>query len=106
LPSQEIFPGSGAWHGIELEYIFGTMRNSTGRSKDKITQNDMKLMDLMMKTWADFAKDPDKGLPWPKVGSADNDLGVIDADATIRAVNPAVVDRNCRLYEKLYEGNA
>jgi hypothetical protein len=63
-------------------------------------------MDLMMKTWADFAKDPEKGAPWPRVGSADDDVGVIGADATIRAINPAVIDRNCKLFDKLYEGRA
>jgi hypothetical protein len=55
----------------------------------------------MQETWAQFAKDPGKGLPW-KIG----ELGHFGYDGKLRADSPTKLDRYCDLYEELYEGRA
>ena len=102
FPSTDQFPGSGAYHGIEIRFIFGSLKNGSG----KLTDEEIHLSHFMQKTWADFAKDPEHALSWPKVGSSADDLGIINRDAQVRAMNSSVVNQDCQLYEPFYSGRA
>jgi carboxylesterase type B len=95
------FPGAGAYHGIELSYLFESIDNHSGT----MVKEQSRLVNLLQKTWADFARDPELGLPWPKVGSSNN-LGIFGKDAQIQASDSSLIDQNCELYEPLYRGRA
>jgi carboxylesterase type B len=97
--TQQATSNSGAYHGIELRYVFGNNLKSS-----KVTKEEVKFSEAIQKIWADFARDPENSLAklWPKRGSAVNDLGVIGPDGKIHATNPAEVDRNCDIFEGMY----
>jgi carboxylesterase type B len=62
-PNNAIVPGvSGAYHGADLPFVYGTpkRRDSSGRITD--TPAEVELTKAMMRAWASFAKDPEKGL--------------------------------------------
>jgi para-nitrobenzyl esterase len=80
-PPSKFHPGSFAFHGDELEYVFGTLDtrpDAVWRPEDRI------LSEQMMSYWTHFARTGDPngpGLPqWPKYG--DDDM-VIHLDKTI-----------------------
>jgi carboxylesterase type B len=57
---------SGAYHGSEIPLIFGTSEIQPSNPKD--TPEQIKLAKIMRHAWAEFAKDPEKGLTklgWP-----------------------------------------
>ena len=62
----ELFPGSGTYHGSELEMVFGTAEDVSGLPNTKLEE---KTIAYFMKAWAAFARDPRKGLldtiGWP-----------------------------------------
>lgn len=60
-----LYPGSGAYHGAELNMVFGTAQDVSGlpnfAAEDATSA-------YLMKVWATFARDPKKGLSklgWP-----------------------------------------
>ncbi len=80
-PPSKFHPGSFAFHGDELEYVFGTLDTRPGsvwRSEDRM------LSDQMMSYWTNFAKTSNPngpGLPlWP---SYDGDNTLIHLDKSI-----------------------
>lgn len=103
----ERFPGSGAYHGSELPLVFGTLQNK----QQNLDGDAIFLSRTMQKAWADFAKDPTKGPGWPKVGSSDTDLGAfttlfVDGKNHLMAISPKELDKNCDLFQLLYNGRA
>jgi len=64
FPNNRVLPGAGAFHGSELPFVYGTpkfrQRGPTASSSD--TPEAVELTELMMKTWAAFAKNPKDGL--------------------------------------------
>jgi hypothetical protein len=64
----------------------------------------------MQKAWADFAKNPTSGPGWPRVGSDDKDLGVfttiLNSKDHLVNVSPKTVDRNCEIFQSIYNGRA
>lgn len=80
-PPSKFHPGSFAFHGDELEYVFGTLDTRPGsvwRPEDRI------LSEQMMSYWTNFAKTGNPngpGMPvWPKDGADDS---LIRLDSTI-----------------------
>jgi cholinesterase len=68
FPNQKISPDAGAWHGSEITHVFGNVNGNVLGGRVKATENQIKVSELMNKAWADFAKDPEKGLlnlGWP-----------------------------------------
>ncbi|KAJ7920629.1 cholinesterase precursor [Mycena leptocephala] len=62
-------PGSGAYHGSELEMVFGTAEDVSGIANE--TPED-RVSKTMMRAWGAFAKDPRAGLNrlgWPEYGA-------------------------------------
>jgi carboxylesterase type B len=96
----ERFPGSGAIHASEIQFVFGNLADTS-------TPEELALSKLMQKTWGDFAKRPDIGPGWAQVHTAGAlDLGHFHSDGRWRQESATFVDRNCRIFEKLYEGRA
>lgn len=63
---QVISEGSGAYHGSDLEMVFG---NPSGVSGLPNSQPEKEMIKLMQGAWAAFARDPAKGLTnygWPE----------------------------------------
>ena len=61
----ELYPGSGAYHGTELDMVFGTAEDVADQPN---TAPEAATSKYMMKAWAAFAKDPHNGLKqlgWP-----------------------------------------
>lgn len=104
-PNTEKFPGSGANHGHEIQFVFGNL-------PDGSTREEMELSKLMQKTWANFAKEPGGGPGWDRFGlgggseGRGRELGVFDRDGVLRVGSAVGLDRNCGLFEILYVGRA
>lgn len=74
FPNQKISLGGGvsleggSWHGSEIAHVFGNAERISSGGKVAATENQLKVSELMNTAWAEFAKDPDKGLSklgWP-----------------------------------------
>ena len=55
--------GSGAYHGADVEMVFGGSEDVSGLPK---SEEQRRMEGVMMKAWADFARDPREGLEWCK----------------------------------------
>lgn len=69
-----LYPTSGAYHGVDLEMIFG---NSAQVSGIEPSQPEQQLTALMQKAWSAFAHDPVHGLDklnWPQFDQATDSL--------------------------------
>ena len=57
---------SGAWHGSELTFVFGTTEEVTGVANDLVEKE---VERYVMGSWAGFAKNPNEALEklgWPR----------------------------------------
>jgi len=66
-----------------------------------VTKQQIKLSTFMQKTWANFAKDPARGVGWPKLGSAKGkELGVLGVNGSTGVTVKAQLgtDYACPLY--------
>ncbi|PGH07629.1 carboxylesterase 2 [Blastomyces parvus] len=102
FPNTELFEGSGAYHGLEVKYVFGTYPQK-GATKFQV-----EVGKGMQEAWANFAKHPSKGPGWGKVprlgvfgggaraGTGDEGRKVL---ATIDSKN---VDGRCDVWDELY----
>jgi carboxylesterase type B len=66
----ELFPGSGAYHGSDLNMVFGTAQDTSGLPN---TSAENATSRYLMHAWATFARDPKRGLVdelgWPTYDS-------------------------------------
>ncbi|KAE8332912.1 Alpha/Beta hydrolase protein [Aspergillus sergii] len=103
FPNNEAFPGSGAFHAAEIEFVFGTY------PKENATQFEHEVSQAMQKAWADFAKDPSQGPGWgegPTIGVFGDGVkaGMSDeGKKAFAAVDSAIMDKRCELYKPLYD---
>ena len=62
-----LYPGSRAYHGSDLQMVFGGSQDVTGLPE---SAPEMQMQNLFMKAWATFAEDPVNGLVdvlgWPR----------------------------------------
>ncbi|KAJ6199271.1 carboxylesterase [Bipolaris maydis] len=70
FPSASIFKDAGAYHTSEVPQVFGTWERSN--RSGNATEQQIKLSSFMQKTWANFAKDSEKGVGWAKAGTSTN----------------------------------
>lgn len=93
----QLYPGSGAYHGTELEMVFG---NSGAVSGIPPSAKEVKTSRLMQHAWATFADNPDNGLTglgWPEYDPESKTLIEIanHNQPSIRLVKPSVTDAEC-----------
>lgn len=93
----EMYPGSGAYHGTDLEMVFGNSGEVSGIPPLKAEQETTR---LMQHAWATFADDPWEGLSklgWPRFDQSSATLAEIARDnmPRIRLVKPSVYDAQC-----------
>ncbi|KAK7051766.1 carboxylic ester hydrolase [Favolaschia claudopus] len=94
-------PGSGAYHGSELELVFGTGKDVSGVRNGRAEE---RVSTMMMRAWAAFAKDPMKGLRdlgWPEYRLSEDTLIRLAFEDEVEAsgVNPSVYDSKCAALE-------
>jgi carboxylesterase type B len=61
----ELFPGSGTYHGTELDMVFGTAQDVSGLPNSAVEN---KTIAYFQQAWAAFASNPQSGLStlgWP-----------------------------------------
>ncbi|EMD85995.1 hypothetical protein COCC4DRAFT_26207 [Bipolaris maydis ATCC 48331] len=103
FPSASIFKDAGAYHTSEVPQVFGTWERSN--RSGNATEQQIKLSSFMQKTWANFAKDSEKGVGWAKAGSTllGRELGVLGEgdSAGVTVKRKAMVDYACALYDTI-----
>jgi para-nitrobenzyl esterase len=70
VPSYAAALAIGAFHGGEIDFVMGTLRE---RTAGMATMDELALSDVMLGSWSRFAKsgDPnDTSAPWPKYDAA------------------------------------
>lgn len=101
-------PGLGVFHGSE-GVSFPSLRGSQlttpvplifGTLPDLPTAFEVKLSKYMQKVWADFAKNPQAGPPWPRYPEVAV-LGTIDK--TVAVVPAAELDARCAFLDPFLE---
>jgi carboxylesterase type B len=61
----QLYPGSGTYHGAELDMVFGTAQDVSGLPNSAV---ETATIAYFMKSWAAFASNPTSGLSklgWP-----------------------------------------
>lgn len=96
-PAYDGYPDSGAYHGTDMNMIFGTAQDVTGSLN---TAEENATSRLMMKAWAAFGEDPEQGLSdfgWPEWDSSDETLFRIgnNNNAAPDYADPAIYDSVC-----------
>ncbi|PHH66071.1 hypothetical protein CDD81_596 [Ophiocordyceps australis] len=75
-----LFPGSGAYHGVDLHMIFGASADVSGLAT---TLEQRGLTELMQYAWYLFCEDPWDGLTrigWPRFGDGGNAMLILGHD--------------------------
>lgn len=64
-----LYPGSGAYHGSDVEMVFGASQDVSGLPN---SHSESLIINMMQKAWAAFVQDPAAGLGrlgWPRYDS-------------------------------------
>lgn len=100
FPNEQPYPDPGAYHSSEIPQVFGTY-SYVGPP----TKHQEALSGYMQTAWASFAKDPQAGPGWAKLGSAEKDVadlgGINPVGATLISHN--VPDNYCDVFKELLE---
>ena len=96
-----LYPGSGAYHGSDVEMIFGNSGIVSGISPSKPEEQTTA---LMQRAWAMFAEDPARGLldmGWPEYDPSSKSLIRLAYNNRPAAdfVKPSVYDAPCSTVE-------
>ena len=93
-----LYPGSGAYHGSDLEMVFGGDADVSGIPPG---QDEMEVTALMQRAWAAFAADPVAGLStvlkWPMINPHTESLVRLayNNSPTADFVKPSLYDAPC-----------
>ncbi|KAF2140431.1 uncharacterized protein K452DRAFT_335591 [Aplosporella prunicola CBS 121167] len=93
-----LYPNSSAYHGSDLEMVFGGSADVSGIPD---TKEETEMQALMMKAWATFAANPTSGLTtelmWPQYDRKANSLIRLGYNNTPTAefISPTVYDSGC-----------
>ncbi|KAK1994900.1 carboxylesterase [Colletotrichum falcatum] len=103
FPSTSIFPNAGAYHTSDIPSVFGTYPQY-GKF-GSANQQQTKLSSYMQGVWSGFAKNPDGGVGWPRVGGGvlGFELGLLGAGGSsgVSVVSTLQADYPCLLYAGL-----
>ncbi|KAJ6524859.1 carboxylesterase [Mycena vulgaris] len=90
-----LYAGSGAYHGSELEMVFGTGEGVSGRKNGALKEG---VSRMMRRAWGAFARDPGAGLSglgWPKYGANTLVRLAFGDEEDVSFVSPGVYDAPC-----------
>jgi len=88
LPQYFPFPGAGAYHTNEIEYVFGTY----DKSRKEVTR----LGNVFQNYWTTFTTDPATPLAgWPKLENGTNQPVLVIGNDVDHVVNASAVDLPC-----------
>jgi cholinesterase len=96
-PNTRLYPTSGAYHGTEMQMLFGNSEDVSGIAT---TAAQERLTDVMQKAWVAFAKDSVSGLEefgWPRYAPEKKTLVRLgyQNSAVPDFVKPEVYSWNC-----------
>jgi hypothetical protein len=83
---------TGSQHGAETSYVFGVMTN--------------KLANTMHQAWVDFAKNPEKGPGWARMGTSDKDVADFGGEGdrqSMTMIKRDVMDSRCHVFWDAYD---
>ena len=94
----EGYPTLGAFHGAELDIVFGTY------AAQNATEQEIELSAFIQKAWATFAKNPSSGPGWKALDASGDDLACLGCDGSggVQIIARDVVDSRCSQYAPLY----
>jgi para-nitrobenzyl esterase len=97
VPSYAVFLGIGSFHGSEIDFALGTLRD---RKTAMATMEELTLSAAMMGYWTSFAKTgtPSGTVAWPKYDAAGD--AHLAFGATI-AAGSALKKANCDFWDTL-----
>lgn len=83
----QLYPGSGSYHGAELNMVFGTAEDVSGLPNDAVENATIA---YVQSAWAEFARNPSSGLTdvlgWPVYENSSGMSCILDAyEVTIMA---------------------
>lgn len=103
FPNTQFFANAGAYHTAEIPSVWGTY--PTTNQFGSVTATQIALSKYMQGAWAGFAKDPNSGPGWPRLGSAFGvEMGILggdDAPSGEKTVALARTDLACVLYDPI-----
>ena len=94
----KLYPGSGAYHGVDMHDVFGDSEDVTGLPP---SVNQKKMTRLMQRVWFAFADDPARGLEremgWPRFDARKKTLALLGVENVpeARFAYPSVYDAPC-----------
>ena len=96
FPNLQTFPDAGVYHASEISVVFGTY------PRDNATAKEVRFSREVQTIWADFAKDPEKGPGWARLGTeGGRELGVLEVEGkegNVRTIALNQTDFVCEIY--------
>lgn len=94
----EGYPTLGAFHGAELDVVWGTYPAANA------TEQEVALSSFIQTAWANFAKDPMAGPGWKALDAASDEIACLGCDggSGVQIMAASVVDSRCEQYAPLY----
>lgn len=94
----EGYPTLGAFHGAELDVVWGTY------PADNATEQEIALSSFIQTAWANFAKDPMAGPGWKALDATSDEIACLGCDggSGVQIMAASVVDSRCEQYAPLY----
>lgn len=95
----EGYPTLGAFHGAELDIVWGTYPVVNA------TDQEVALSAFMQTAWATFAKDPKSGPGWKASdGTSGDELACLGCEGSsgVQMISASVIDARCSLYAPLF----
>ena len=95
----EGYPTLGAFHGADLDIVFGTYPAAG------VTDQEVAISAFMQTAWATFAKDPTGGPGWKASdGTSDDELACLGCggDFGLQMISASVIDARCSQYGPLF----
>ncbi len=90
--------GLETYHAAEIPIVFGTYDAS------KTDERQRQFSSFMRRTWANFAKDPEKGPGWDAIGGAGNDVAVLGHEPSqAKMISRAELDKRCAVFQPIYD---
>ncbi len=95
----EGYPTLGAFHGADLDIVFGTYPT------EGVTDQEVAISAFMQTAWATFAKDPTRGPGWKASdGTSEDEIACLGCGGNfgLQMISASVIDSRCSQYGPLF----